>query len=188
MNSLPIFALCAPNEDRACMAVNMVFDKNGVKKSHKFHRGIMRSHARLTYEQAQEAFDGHPGKAAAPVEDILTDIYAAYKTLRKARKERAPLAIELPERRVHVNDKGEVTAITIRERFDAHKLVEEFMVQANVAAAEALSSKNITTIVRVHEPPSREKLQGLSDFLPAIGLKWSLGERASTKTAQYSAR
>ncbi len=175
--------LCSlrPNEDRACMAVNMKFDKTGVKTSHKFHRGIMRSHARLTYEQAQEAFDGHPGKAAAPVEDILKDIYAAYKTLRKARTERAPLAIELPERRVHVNDKGEVTAITIRERFDAHKLVEEFMVQANVAAAEALSAKNITTIVRVHEPPSREKLQGLSDFLPAVGLKWALGERASTK-------
>jgi len=175
--------LCSlrPNEDRACMAVNMFFDKNGVKRSHKFHRGIMRSKARLTYAQAQEAFTGNPGKAAAPVVDILVDIFSAYKALRKARNERAPLAIELPERRVHVNEKGEVTKITIRDRFDAHKLVEEFMVQANVAAAEALDKKNVTTIVRVHEPPSREKLQGLSDFLPALGLKWSLGERASTK-------
>jgi len=175
--------LCSlrPDEDRACMAVHMIFDKKGIKKSHKFHRGIMRSHARLTYAQAQEAFEGNPGKAAAPVEDVLIDIFTAYKTLRKARNERAPLAIELPERRVHVNDKGAVTKITIQERFDAHKLVEEFMVQANVAAAEALSAKGVTTIVRVHEPPAREKLQGLSDFLPVLGLKWSLGERASTK-------
>jgi len=159
----------------------MFFDKNGVKKSHKFHRGIMRSKARLTYAQAQEAFTGNPGKAAEPVNDILKDVFSAYKALRKARGDRQPLAIELPERRVHVNDKGEVTEITIRDRFDAHKLVEEFMVQANVAAAEALDKKSVTTIVRVHEPPSREKLQGLSDFLPALGLKWSLGERASTK-------
>ncbi len=175
--------LCSlrPNEDRACMAVNMIFDKNGIKRSHKFHRGIMRSQARLTYAQAQEAFTGNPGDSAAPVVDVLKDIFSAYKALRKARNERAPLAIELPERRVHVNDKGEVTHVSIRDRFDAHKLVEEFMVQANVAAAEALGSKGVTTIVRVHEPPSREKLQGLSDFLPALGLKWSLGERASTK-------
>lgn len=175
--------LCSlrPDEDRACMAVNMFFDKNGVKRSHKFHRGIMRSKARLTYAQAQEAFTGNPGKTAEPVVDILKDVFSAYKALRKSRQERQPLAIELPERRVHVNDKGEVTEITIRDRFDAHKLVEEFMVQANVAAAEALGAKGVTTIVRVHEPPSREKLQGLSDFLPALGLKWSLGERASTK-------
>ena len=175
--------LCSlrPDEDRACMAVNMFFDKNGIKRSHKFHRGIMRSKARLTYAQAQEAFTGNPGKTAEPVVDILKDVFSAYKALRKSRQERQPLAIELPERRVHVNDKGEVTEITIRDRFDAHKLVEEFMVQANVAAAEALGAKGVTTIVRVHEPPSREKLQGLSDFLPALGLKWSLGERASTK-------
>ena len=175
--------LCSlrPHEDRACLAVCMKFDKAGIKQSHRFHRAIMRSHARLTYAQAQEAFKGEPGEAALPVEDILKDIYAAYKTLRKARNERAPLAIELPERRVHVNDEGEVTKITVRERFDAHKLVEEFMVQANVAAAEALSEKNVTTIVRVHEPPSGEKLQGLTDYLPALGLKFSMGERTTTK-------
>ena len=174
--------LCSlrPHEDRACIAVKMRFSKDGKKIDHEFVRGIMKSHARLTYAQAQEAFDGKPGDAAEPVVDILGDIFAAYKALRKARKARAPLAIDLPERRVHVNDKGLVTKITIRERFDAHKLVEEFMVQANVAAAEALSHKGATTIVRVHEPPAREKLQGLSDFLPAVGLKWSLGERAST--------
>jgi ribonuclease R len=169
-----------PNEDRACMAVKMRFNSAGTKIDHVFTRGLMRSHARLTYAQAQEGFDGKPGAAAEPVMDILTDIYGAYKTLKKGREARAPLAIELPERRVHVNARGEVTNITVRERFDAHKLVEEFMVQANVAAAEALGEKGVTTIVRVHEPPSREKLQGLSDFLPAVGLKFSPGEKAST--------
>ena len=175
--------LCSlrPNEDRACMAVRMRFRGDGSKVDHKFTRGIMRSHARLTYAQAQEGFDGKPGEAAEAVIDILKDIYAAYKALRKARQQRAPLAIELPERRVHINAKGEVTKITVKERFDAHKLVEEFMVQANVAAAQALHDKNVTTIVRNHEPPAREKIQGLSDFLPAVGLKWSLGERVSTK-------
>ena len=175
--------LCSlrPNEDRACMAVRMRFRADGTKIDHVFKRGLMRSHARLTYAQAQEGFDGKPGPAAEPVMETLTDIFAAYKALRKARHQRAPLDIDLPERRVHVNDKGEVTKITLRERFDAHKLVEEFMIQANVSAAEALSDKGVTTIVRIHEPPAGEKLQGLSDFLPSVGLKFSAGERASTR-------
>jgi len=175
--------LCSlrPHEERACMAVKMRFRGDGSKIDHTFTRGIMRSHARLTYAQAQEGFDGKPGETAETVIDTLTDIFSAYKALKKARAQRAPLAIELPERRVHINDEGRVTKITLRERFDAHKLVEEFMVQANVAAAEALADKSVTTIVRVHETPAREKLQGLSDFLPAVGLKWSLGERVSTK-------
>lgn len=175
--------LCSlrPNEERACMAVKMRFRADGSKIDHEFKRGLMKSHARLTYAQAQEGFDGKPGEAAEPVIDILKDVFSAYKALRKARNDRAPLAIDLPERRVHVNKKGEVTNITVRERFDAHKLVEEFMIQANVCAAESLDSKGVVTVMRTHEPPARERLQGLSDFLPAVGLKWSLGERASTR-------
>ncbi len=175
--------LCSlrPNEDRACMAVKMRFRADGVKLDHKFTRGLMRSHARLTYAQAQEGFDGKPGPAAEPVIDILTDIFAAYKSLQTARSQRSPLAIELPERRVHVNEEGQVTKVSVRERFDAHKLIEEFMVQANVAAAEALDQAGVTSIVRIHEPPAREKLQGLSDFVPSVGLKFAAGERPSTK-------
>jgi len=173
--------LCSlrPDEDRACMALHMVFDRNGIKRRHKFHRGLMRSHARLTYGQAQAAFEGKPGPQAAPVEDILGDLFLAYQALKKARKARGPLELELPERRVHIDESGRVAKITVRERFDAHKLVEEFMIQANVSAAEALDAKKIQTIVRVHEPPAREKLQGLSDFLPALELKFSLGERVT---------
>jgi ribonuclease R len=175
--------LCSlrPNEDRACMAVRMVYDRQGHKISHKFHRGIMRSHARLTYAQAQDGFMGSPGEAAEPVLDILQNLYAAYGILKQARAEREPLAIELPERRVHVNEKGEVTKVTIRDRFDAHKLIEEFMVQANVAAAEALDKKTVQSIIRLHEAPDRDKLQGLMDFLPALDLKFTLSERVTPK-------
>ncbi len=175
--------LCSlrPHEDRACMAVRIVFDKKGHKQSHKFHRGLMRSHARLTYAEAQDGFMGSPGIAAEPVLDILQNLYAAYGVLKQSRAEREPLAIELPERRVHVNEAGDVTAITLRERFDAHKLIEEFMVQANVAAAEALAQKNIQTIIRLHEEPGRDKLQGLVDFLPALDLKFTLSDRVTPK-------
>lgn len=174
--------LCSlrPNEDRACMAVRMVFDKTGVKRKHTFKRGMMRSHARLTYGQAQEAFDGNAGEAAEPVLDILQDIYAAYGTLFKGREARAPLAIELPERRVHINEDGEVTGITVRDRFDAHKLIEEFMVQANVCAAESLAEKKTPAVVRFHDVPSGEKLKGLVDFLPALDMSFSMGERTTT--------
>jgi ribonuclease R len=174
--------LCSlrPDEDRACMAVRMVFDKTGVKRKHTFKRGMMRSHARLTYGQAQEAFDGNAGDAAEPVLDILQDIYAAYATLRIGREARAPLAIELPERRVHINEAGEVSGITVRDRFDAHKLIEEFMVQANVCAAESLAEKKTPAIVRFHDVPSGEKLKGLVDFLPALDMSFSMGERTTT--------
>ena len=174
--------LCSlrPNEDRACMAVRMVFDKTGVKLRHKFKRGIMRSHARLTYQQAQDAADGNAGEAAEPVLDIIQDIYTAYKTLKIGRHARAPLAIELPERRVHIDDEGKVSGITLRDRFDAHKLIEEFMVQANVCAAESLTEKKTPAIMRFHDVPSGEKLKGLADFLPAMGLKFSMGERTTT--------
>lgn len=174
--------LCSlrPHEDRACMAVRMVFDKTGVKIKHNFKRGMMRSHARLTYQQAQDASEGTVCEAANPVLDIIQDIYAAYGTLRKGRESRAPLAIELPERRIHIDEDGKVSGITLRDRFDAHKLIEEFMVQANVCAAESLAEKKTPAIVRFHDSPDREKLQGLVDFLPALDLKFSLGERVTT--------
>ncbi len=175
--------LCSlrPNEDRACLVVKMRFNAEGDKISHSFSRALMRSHARLTYAQAQEAFDGHPGEAAKPVADILTDIFKAYEALRTARTRRAPLEIEMPERKVRLDPKGRVIGIEVKERFDAHKLVEEFMIQANVAAAQALERAGEPLIYRVHEPPEMEKVQGLSDFLPAIDLKWAMGQRATPK-------
>ncbi len=175
--------LCSlrPDEDRYCMAVTMRIRADGTKISHEFKRGLMRSHTRLTYAQAQESFDGSPPDAAKPVLATLKNIYAAYKSLKQSREVREPLAIDLPERRIHINDDGTIEKITVKERYDAHKLIEEFMVQANVAAAESLAADKITTINRTHEPPSLEKLDGLADFLPAIGLKWSKGGRPTTR-------
>ena len=175
--------LCSlrPKEDRYCMAVKMRIRKDGTKIDHTFTRGLMRSHARLTYAQAQESFDGNPPNVALPVLPTLVNIFKAYKSLKRARNDREPLAIDLPERRIHINDDGTINKITLKERYDAHKLIEEFMVQANVAAAETLAEKKITSIVRVHEPPSLEKLDGLADFLPAIGMTWAKGGRPSTK-------
>ena len=174
--------LCSlrPKEDRACMAVKMRIRADGTKIDHHFTRGLMRSHARLTYAQAQEGFMGTPGEAAEPVIDILNQIFEAYQCLKKARAQRQPLAIELPERKINIGKDGRVESIVVKERYDAHKLIEEFMVNANVAAAEALDKAGMTTLVRVHATPERERLQGLSDFLPAVGLKWTVGEKAST--------
>ena len=175
--------LCSlrPMVERACLIVKMRFNAQGDKISHTFSRALMRSHARLTYAQAQEAFDGHPGDAAKPVAQTLSDIFKAYEALRTARARRAPLEIDMPERKVKLDPKGRVIGIEIKERFDAHKLVEEFMIQANVAAAQALERAGEPLIYRVHEPPEMEKVQGLSDFLPAIDLKWAMGQRPTPK-------
>ncbi|MEL6687604.1 MAG: ribonuclease R [Pseudomonadota bacterium] len=175
--------LCSlrPNEDRASMLVNMIFDSGGNKIRHKFHRGIIRSRARLTYRQAQDAFEGQNGPESQDVLPELSNLYACYKALRNAREQREPLEIELPERRVKVDESGKVVSITVRDRFDAHKLVEEFMVQANVAAAEALSQKGVRTLMRFHDTPERQRVSDLSEFLPALNLKFSAGDRITPK-------
>ena len=119
----------------------------------------MRSNARLTYAQAQELHKNNYIDQSPMVNEAIQNIFGAYTSIKKARENRAPLNIELPERKVHIDEKGNVSNITIKERFDAHKLVEEFMIQANVAAAESLAEKNIATLSRLHEPPKNEKLK-----------------------------
>jgi len=176
--------LCSlrPHEDRACMAVQMVFDANGNKRKHTFMRALMRSHARLSYTQAQNAIDGKADETAAPVlEDVLKPLWAAYGALKIARAKRSPLEIESTERKIRVNEQGKIASITKQERFDAHRLIEEFMVAANVCAAETLERKTCPLIYRVHDAPSAEKLHALSDFLRTIDIKWAKGERATTK-------
>ncbi len=176
--------LCSlrPLEDRACMAVRMRFGADGAKRGQKFVRGLMRSAARLTYRQAQDAFEGKPGEEAKPVLDsTLMPVWKAYKALKAARDRRAPLEINSPERKVRVNEAGDVVSIYRYETFAAHKLIEEFMIMANVCAAETLEQKKTPLIYRVHDEPSREKLTSLSEYLPQIGLKWSLGQPATPK-------
>jgi len=170
--------LCSlrPDEDRACMAVRMVFNPQGDRIAHTFHRGLMRSSARLTYRQAQDVFEGKPPTPAAEKveERALKPLWAAYQRIREARKRRAPLEIDSPERKVRVNEAGQVTSIEAYQRFDAHMLIEELMIQANVCAAETAEAKRTPVIYRVHDEPSREKLTALAEYLPQIGLKWSL--------------
>jgi len=171
--------LCSLKEgvDRACLAVRMVFDAKGRKRSHIFMRGIMRSHARLTYHQAQAAFDGRPDAAmTATVKQTLAQLWAAYKTLTLERQHRDPLDLDLPERRVILGEDGKVSSIAYRDRLESMKLIEEFMVLANVCAAESLEEKRTPLIYRVHDTPSKEKVFAFSDFLRTLNLNFAKGQ------------
>ncbi len=171
--------LCSlqPKVQRPCMAVTMWFDVDGNKLRHTFMRGLMRSNARLTYQQAQAAIDGQPDDTAAPlVEPILKPLYGAYQALAKARKAREPLEIDLPERRVEIGEDGFIAAVYPRERLDAHKLIEEFMIAANVCAAETLEDLRQPCMYRVHEEPSREKVQSLREFLDTLEIPLAKGQ------------
>jgi ribonuclease R len=168
-------------ENRACMAVRMVFDKQGKKREHSFVRGLMRSSAKLSYEQAQEAIDGRPDDQTGPLlETILKPLWAAYACMKRGRDLRSPLAIETLERRVVISPEGEVVSISPRASLEAHRLIEEMMIQANVCAAETLEQKKVRLIYRVHDTPSQEKVFSLSDFLSTLGVPWSKGEAPTT--------
>ena len=168
-------------EPRACLAVRMVFDRAGRKLSHRFVRGLMRSAAKLSYEQAQAAIDGQPDDAAGPLlEGVLRPLWAAFACLKVAQDARSPLQIETLERRIVIGPDGKVASITARASLEAHKLIEEMMIQANVSAAETLEQRRSPLIYRVHDTPSMEKIQALADFLATIGVKWSKGEAPRT--------
>ncbi len=169
-------------ENRACMAVRMIFDKDGKKTGHKFMRGLMRSHAKLSYEQAQSAIDGQQDDVTGPIMDaILYPLWNAYSTMLKGRERRSPLAIESPERRVIMAPGGGIAAIEPRKSLEAHRLIEEMMIQANVCAAETLEKTRTPLIYRVHDAPSQEKIFNLADFLHTIGKPWNKGEAPNTK-------
>ncbi|OHB30073.1 MAG: ribonuclease R [Phenylobacterium sp. RIFCSPHIGHO2_01_FULL_69_31] len=169
-------------ENRATMAVRMVFGADGRKRSHRFVRGLMRSAAKLSYEQAQAAIDGQPDDKAGPLlEPVLKPLWAAYACLKKGRDARSPLAIESLERKISINREGEIAQITPRPSLEAHKLIEEFMIQANVSAAETLEQKKTPLVYRIHDQPSQEKIQALVDFLSTLGLPWTKGEAPRTE-------
>ena len=169
-------------EDRATFAVRMVFDRTGRKIGHRFMRGLMRSAAKLSYEQAQAAIDGTPDDQTGPLlEPILRPLWAAYLTMKAGREARSPLEIESEERRIRLNAEGEVVSIEKRAGLEAHKLIEEMMIQANVSAAETLESRKSPLVYRVHDTPSQEKLFALGDFLSTVGIKWSKGQAATTR-------
>ncbi|EAQ08098.1 ribonuclease R [Yoonia vestfoldensis] len=175
--------LCSLHEgvDRACIAVAMRIDAQGQKIGHEFHRGLMKSVASLNYEEVQDAIDGQPNDKTAPLmQDIIRPIYAAYAALVKARALRQPLELDLPERQIILNDDGKVTSVQFKERLDAHRLIEEFMVLANVAAAETLIAKKSPLLFRVHEEPNPDKLDALRDVAQASGLVLAKGQVLKT--------
>ncbi|GJD30285.1 Ribonuclease R [Methylobacterium adhaesivum] len=160
------------HEDRPALAVRMVVTADGTKRRHSFHRVMMRSRAKLSYAQAQAAIDGFPDETTAPLLDpVLRPLWAAYEALRTARDERGPLALDLPERKVLLTPEGAVDRVVVPARLDAHRLIEEFMIQANVAAAETLEQAKQPLIYRVHDEPALEKMRSLGEVLASIGIK-----------------
>ena len=164
--------LCSLHEgvERACIAARMVIDAQGTLTGHSFHRGLMRSRASLAYEAAQAGFDG----ATSPVD--LGPMVAAYKALKRARAARQPLELDLPERQIVLNEAGKVISVAEKPRLDAHMLIEEFMVLANVAAARTLIAKRIPLLFRVHEPPDPAKMDALRETAEAVGLSLAKGQ------------
>jgi ribonuclease R len=158
-------------ENRPSLAVRMVFDQNGKKRSHSFHRVLFRSAAKLSYQQAQAAIDGKSDDKTVPILDtILRPLWAAYGAMAKARDNRGPLDLDLPERKIILDKAGMVVDVKVPERLDAHRLIEEMMIAANVAAAETLEKHKSALLYRVHDVPSQEKLVALRDFLSSLQL------------------
>ncbi|KAB1077875.1 ribonuclease R [Methylobacterium soli] len=159
-------------EDRPALAVRLIIGPDGIKKRHSIHRVMMRSRAKLAYAQAQAAIDGHPDAVTAPLlEPVLRPLWAAYEALKTARDARGPLALDLPERKVLLTPDGAVDRVSVPERLDAHRLIEEFMIQANVAAAEVLEAARQALIYRVHDEPALEKMRALGEVLASVGIK-----------------
>jgi len=176
--------LCSLHEGvpRAVIAVRMQLSADGEKIGHRFVRGLMRSAASLTYEQVQAAQDGRPDDRTAPLmEEVIAPLFAAYAAASAARHRRQPLDLDLPERRIELGEDGRVTSVAFRERLDAHRLIEEFMILANVAAAETLFEKRHPLLYRVHEEPSAEKLDALREVAQASGFTLAKGQVLQTR-------
>ncbi len=164
--------------DRPALAVRMILNADGRKRSHTFHRVMMRSAARLAYEQAQAAVDGAPDETTAPLlESVLKPLWAAHAAIRIERERRDPLDLDLPERKLVLDHEGRLKSVRWPERLEAHRLIEEFMILANVAAAESLEAAHSPLLYRAHDAPSVEKLNDLVEFLSTIGVKLARGDR-----------
>jgi ribonuclease R len=183
--------LCSlrPNEDRAALAARMVIGADGRKRSHTFHRVLMRSAAKLHYAQAQDAADGRTDATTAPLlAPVIEPLYAAYAAVKRERAERQPLDLDLPERKILLKPDGTVDRVITPPRLDAHRLIEEFMILANVAAAETLERARVPLIYRVHDEPSPEKIEALREFLVTLDIRLAKGQVMRTQAqAEYAA-
>jgi ribonuclease R len=180
-------------EDRAALACHLQVTKAGALKSWRFSRARVRIAANIPYEDAQAAIDGEERievssptcampEIPSPMVELLRPLWGCWRALKAARDRRGPLELELPERRVTLDEKGRILSVAPRERLDAHKLIEDYMIAANVAAAKALEAKRAPVMYRVHEPPSREKLVALRDYLKTFGVEFALGQVVRPET------
>ena len=169
-------------ESRPSLAVRMVFDSDGRKKSHSFHRVLFRSAAKLSYQQVQAAIDGRPDDKTSPLlEPILKPLYRAYDAMVRAREKRSPLDLDLPERKIVLDSTGMVADVRTPERLEAMRLIEEMMIAANVAAAETLEKRKTALLYRVHDAPSPEKLNALREFLGSLDLSFAKSDAVRTQ-------
>ncbi|MDE0880297.1 MAG: RNB domain-containing ribonuclease, partial [Sphingomonas bacterium] len=159
-------------EDRAALACHLTIDKGGALSSWRFTRAVVRIAGNIAYEDAQATFDAGEG----PMIEVLKPLWACWRALAKARDARAPLDLDLPERRVILDDKGRIISVAPRARLDSMRLIEDYMIAANVAAAKALEAKKAPVMYRVHEPPSREKLVAMKDYLDTFDVPFALGQ------------
>jgi len=162
-------------EDRPALAVRMTFTAEGRKTGHRFHRVMMRSAAKLSYQEAQRAFDGTDIGRGKRITDALATLWRAYAVLKRGRDAREPLELDLPERKIVLNKDGGIDRVIVPERLEAHRLIEEFMIQANVAAAETLEARKSPLVYRIHDTPSLAKLEGLREFLASIDISLPKG-------------
>lgn len=161
-------------QDRAAMACHLTINAQGKVTAWRFTRAVIRVAAVLAYEDAQAAIDGEQDNAL--LEPALRPLWACWALLRKARDARDPLALDLPERRVVLDEYGKIVSVAVRERLDAHMLIEDYMIAANVAAAKALESKKAPVMYRVHEEPGRDKLVALKEYLATFDIDFALGQ------------
>ncbi|MDF0602321.1 ribonuclease R [Psychromarinibacter sp. C21-152] len=176
--------LCSLHEGvpRACIAVEMTLDSGGNKIAHRFTRAMMKSVASLNYQEVQAARDGDPNEACAPLMDEVIDpLFDAYAAMARARAERQPLDLDLPERRIELTEAGQVKSVAFKDRLDAHRLIEEFMVTANVAAAEELFARRRPLLYRVHEEPDPTRLDSLREVAQASGFNLAKGQVLHTR-------
>ncbi len=160
-------------EDRAALACHLRISPAGVLLSWRFSRAVVRIAANLAYEDAQAAIDQ---KQDLGLGHGLPNLWSCWRALAKARDAREPLDLDLPERRVVLDEKGRILSVAPRERLDAHRLIEDYMIAANVAAAKALEAKKAPVMYRVHQAPSREKLVALKDYLDTFDVPFALGQ------------
>ena len=166
--------LCSlkPDQDRACLAVEMIISAEGKIKSHHFKRGLMRSKARLTYAQVHNAIKGDFDKVTKPLwKEVLQPLYGVYQSLLKARQKRGTLDLNIPERQVIFNDQGHITAVKPRDRYESHQLIEELMIAANVCAAKTLLAKKFPTLFRVHDQPETTRVENLKTVLKSLKIQ-----------------